>query len=93
MNIKFKVLALTFSMLFFGSITATSIAQVVSSPNSITVTDEDDDKDKNKKKSKTTAKSDATDVKSCKEKKKCCNSGVMLKDENCKDKKSDPDKK
>ncbi|MFK5856741.1 MAG: hypothetical protein QM503_11465 [Bacteroidota bacterium] len=91
---KVKVLALTFSMLFFGSITVNSFAQVLSAQNSITIVDNDDDKDKNKKKS--TAKCDdkkgTAKVKDCDTKRSCCGS-VKLKDDDCKDKKSDKDKK
>ncbi len=47
---KIKILALTFSMMFFGSITATSYAQIVKTGNSITVVDNGDGKDKKKKK-------------------------------------------
>ena len=91
---KIKVLALTFTMLFFGSITATSFAQVLASTNLITVVDNDDDKDKNKKKS--TAKCDdkkgTVKSKDCDTKRSCCGS-VKLKDDGCKDKKSGKDKK
>ncbi len=91
---KIKVLALTFSMLFFGSITATSFAQVLASTNTITVVDNDDDKDKNKKKSTAKCDDNKVEVKSkdCATKKGCCGS-VKLKDDGCKDKKSDKDKK
>jgi len=91
---KIKVLALTFSMLIFGGIAATSFAQVTASTNTITVVDNDDDKDKTKKKS--TAKCDdnkaAIKSKDCDTKRSCCGS-VKLKDDDCKDKKSDKDKK
>ena len=83
---KIKVLALTFSLIFFTSITATSFAQVVSSTTAITVVDDDDDK-KNKKKSSTKECKDASD-KSCKTTKKSCCSSKGLKGDSCKDKKS-----
>ncbi len=93
---KVKVLALTFSLLFFGSMTATSFAQVLASTNLITVVDNDDDKDKNKNKKKSTAKCDdekgTVKSKDCDTKRSCCGS-VKLKDDGCKDKKSDKDKK
>ena len=88
---KIKVLALTFSLVFFASITATSFAQVVTTTNTETVID--NDKDKNKKTAKTENKKATADYKSCKEKKSCCNHDVMLKDESCKEKKSDKDKR
>ncbi len=84
---KNKVFALAFSMLFFGSITATSYAQVVTSSNLITVVDNDKDK------TKTNNKKKSGDSKSCKDKKSCCDHKVVLKDDSCKDKKSDKDKK
>ena len=91
---KVKVLALTFSMLFFGSITATSFAQVLATSNLTTVVDNGDGKDKKKKKSseKCDDKKGSAEFKSCDEKKSCCGS-VKLKDDGCKDKKSDKDKK
>ena len=90
---KIKVLAITFSLVFFASITATSFAQAITTTNTQTVVDNDKDKDKNKKTAKTKNKKGTADYKSCKEKKSCCNHDVMLKDEACKDKKSDKDKK
>jgi len=90
---KIKLLALTFSLVFFASLTATSIAQVISTPSTITVVDGDKDKDKDKKTSKTSDKKAATGKKACDEKKSCCNGKVMLKDDSCKDKKSDKDKR
>ena len=91
---KFKVLALTFGLIFFTSIAATSFAQVVSTTTNITVVDDDDDKDKNKKKATTKTK-ECKDVgdKSCKTAKKSCCSSKMLKDDSCKDKKSDKETK
>jgi len=93
---KIKVLALTFSMLLLGSITATSFAQVLASADLITVVDNDDDKDKNKNKKKSTAKCDdkkgTVKTKDCDAKRSCCGS-VKLKDDGCKDKKSGKDKK
>ena len=90
---KNKVFALAFSMLFFGSITATSYAQVLTSSSLITVVDGDGD---GKDKKKTNKKKKSADSKSCKEKKSsCCDHKVVLKDDGCKDKdkKSDKDKK
>ncbi len=91
---KIKVLALTFSMLFFGSMTVTSFAQVLASTNSISIVDNGDGKDKNKKKS--TAKCDdkkgTVKTKDCDTKRSCCGS-VKLKDDGCKDKKSGKDKR
>lgn len=81
---KIKVLALALSLLFFGAISVTSFAQVVNSTSTIAIVDKDKDKDKKKSKKETT--------KECKAKKSCCSS-KMLKDESCKDKKSDKDKK
>lgn len=85
---KIKILALTLSFLFFGAISATSYAQVVSSTTIVAQVDKDKDKDKDKKKSK----KETSKTKSCKTKTSCCSS-KMLKDESCKDKKSDKDKK
>jgi phage tail tape-measure protein len=93
---KIKVLALTFTMLFFGGITATSFAQVLASTNTIAVVDNDDDKDKKKNKKKSTAKCDDTKAavksKDCDTKRSCCGDD-KLKDDDCKDKKSGKDKK
>ncbi len=93
---KIKVLALTFSMLFFGGITATSFAHVLSSTNTISVVDGDDDDDKDKKKKKSTAKCGDQKVsaksKDGTKKSSCCGS-AKLKDDGCKDKKTDKDKK
>lgn len=91
---KIKVLTLALSMLFFGGLTATSFAQVLSSTNTISVVDGDDDDDKDKKKSK--AKCDDKKVssksKDCASKRSCCGS-AKLKDDGCKDKKTDKEKK
>lgn len=81
-----KLIALSLSMLFFGSIATTSFATTFQVANQSTVVD--DDKDKNKKKAKTAdAKS-----KDCKTKKSCCKSS-QLNEKSCKDKKVDGDKK
>jgi len=92
---KIKVLALTFSMLFFGGITATSIAQVVSVNNATTiVNNDDDDKDKKNNKKTKTAKCDEVKSKGCNEvqKKSCCGHD-KAKNDGCKDKKGDKGKK
>lgn len=81
-----KLIALSLSMLFFGSIATTSFATTFQVTNQSTVVD--DDKDKNKKKAK---KSDAN-MKDCKSKKSCCKSS-QLNEKSCKDKKDGGDKK
>jgi|GEM_PF-472695 hypothetical protein len=87
---KIKILALTFSMMFFGSITATSYAQIVKTGNSITVVDNGDGKDKKKKKTKSSK--ETMGKKSCDDVKKSCCGSVQLKDDGCKDKKSNIEK-
>jgi len=89
---KIKVLALTLSMLLFGSITATSFAQVLASTNSTTIVDNDDDKNKKKKTAKCDDKKGTVKSKDCDTKRSCCGS-VKLKDDGCKEKKSCKDKK
>ncbi len=84
---KIKVLAIAFTLFFSASITATSYAQVINSTVNTTVVD--DDKDKNKKKSKDCKDAVKSD---CKTKKACCGDS-KLKDDSCKDKKSDKEKK
>lgn len=87
---KIKILALTFSMLFFGSITATSFAQLIETGNSITVVDNGDGKDKKKNKTKGTKES--MSKKPCNDAKKSCCGEVKLKDDGCKEKKSNTQK-
>ena len=78
---KKQIIALSLSMLFFGSIATSSFATTVQIANLITIVDNDDDKDKNKKKAKT---SDSK-TKDCKTQKSCCKS--ELNEKSCKDKK------
>ncbi len=88
---KIKVLTLALGLLFMGSITTSSIAQVISTPTSITVK-KGDDKNKKKNTAKKSAKCDDKcndkSMKSCKEKRSCCGDS-KLKDDSCKDKKAD----
>ena len=78
---KKQIIALSLSMLFFGSIATSSFATTVQVANQTTIVDNDDDKDKNKKKAKT---SDSK-TKDCKTQKSCCKS--ELNEKSCKDKK------
>ncbi len=71
-----KVLALSLSILFFGSIATSSFAMTTGSINTNMVVDEDDDKDKGKKSKK--SKED------CKTEKSCCD--YKTGDKSCKDK-------
>jgi len=72
-----KVLALSLSILFFGSITSSSFAMTTGSINTSVIVDNDDDKDKKSKKSKK-SKDD------CKNAKSCCD--YEKADKSCKDK-------
>jgi hypothetical protein len=83
-----KLIALSLSMLFFGSIATTSFATTFQVANQSTVVDDDDDKDKNKKK----AKANDNKFKECSSKKSCCKSAEFDK-KSCKDKKDGGDKK
>ena len=66
-----KFLAISLSLLFFGSMATSSIAATMSSTTDIAVVKQDDDKDKKKAKAKNAeAKSGE-----CAPKKECCSSG------------------
>ncbi len=69
-----KVLALSLSILFFSSITASSFAMTTGSISTNVVVDDDKDKDKKSKKSKD----------DCKSAKSCCD--YKKGDKSCKDK-------
>ncbi len=71
-----KVLALSLSILFFGSLTVSGFAMTTESINTNIVVDNDDDKDKDKKSKK--SKED------CKSAKSCCD--YKKGDKSCKDK-------
>ena len=71
-----KVLALSLSVLFFGSIATSSFAITTGSINTNIVVDNDDDKDKNKKSKKSKEE--------CKNAKSCCD--YKQGDKSCKDK-------
>ncbi|RLD42033.1 MAG: hypothetical protein DRI89_08325 [Bacteroidetes bacterium] len=88
---KKKVIAISLSILFFGSIATTSFATPVQVASLTTKVDNDDDKDKNKKKAKTPEKKSENKTKDCNTKKSCCKSELYEK--SCKDKKGGGDKK
>jgi hypothetical protein len=81
-----KVLALSLSLLFFGSVATSTFAGTVNMTNDIV--NVDDDKDKDKKKSKSTAKATTEKSGDCSTAKKteCCQ-------KTCDDKKSATAKK
>jgi len=74
LKMRKKVLALSLSILFFGSITSSSFAMTTGSINTSVIVDNDDDKDKKSKKSKD----------DCKNAKSCCD--YKKADKSCKDK-------
>ena len=82
-----KVLALSLSVLFFGSIATSSFAMTTGSINTNIVVDNDDDKDKDKK-SKKSKKS----KEECKNAKSCCDYKQGDKSCNDKDKVKEDDK-
>jgi len=82
-----KVIAISLSILFFGSIATTSFATPVQVAGLTTIVDNDDDKDKNKKKAKTSENK----TKECNTKKSCCKS--ELNEKSCKEEKGGGDKK
>ena len=76
-----KVLALSLSVLFFGSIATSSLAMTTGSIN-INIVDDDDDKDKNKKSKK--SKDECKNAKSCcdyKQGDKSCNDKDKVKED------------
>ncbi len=75
---KKRILALSFGILFFGSIATTTFATVIQHQNTITIVDND----KNTKKAKKNKKSSA---KECATKTECCSSA---KKSSCDEKKS-----
>lgn len=81
-----KVIALSFGLLFFGSMATTTIAATLQLGDKTSVVD--DDKDKNKKKAKTSENK----TKECKTEKSCCKS-EMYEKSSCDDKKKGGDKK
>jgi len=81
MKMRKQIIALSLSILFFGSIASSSFATTVQVSDQTTIVKNDDDKDKNKKKAKTNDKK----TKECKSEKSCCKSELYEK--SCKDKK------
>ncbi|MCF6169391.1 MAG: hypothetical protein L3J66_00250 [Bacteroidales bacterium] len=85
-----KLIALSLSFLFLGSMATTSVAMTLQVTNQTTIVNKDDDKDKNKKKAKT---SDSKKAKECKTEKSCCGKTEMY-EKSCKsDSKKGGDKK
>lgn len=76
LKMRKKALALSLSILFFGSITASSFAITTGSISTNIIVDNDDDKDKNKKSKKSKD--------NCKSAKSCCD--YKKGDKSCKDK-------
>ena len=74
-----KLIALSLSFLFVGSIATSSLATTLQVSNQITIVNKDDDKDKNKKKAKTSEKK----AKDCKTEKSCCDKSKMY-EKSCK---------
>lgn len=68
-----KIITLSLSLLFFGSIATSSLATTLQLGNQTTVVD--NDKDKNKKKAKASDKK----TKECKSEKSCCKSELYEK--------------
>ena len=79
-----KVLAISLSLMFIGSIATSTFAMTVNTTNEIV--NIDDDKDKNKKKAKTTTTTSEKKSADCSAKKEFCQ-------KSCDDKKSGIDKK
>ena len=79
-----KLIALSLSFLFIGSIAASSLATTLQVANQTTIVNKDDDKDKNKKKKAKTSEEKAKD---CKTKKSCCDKSKMtekkVKEKSC----------
>ena len=79
-----KVLAISLSLLFFGSIATSTFAMTMNTTNNIV--NVDDDKDKNKKKAKSTTETSEKKSADCSAKKECCQ-------KSCDEKKGSSDKK
>jgi len=77
-----RIITLSLSVLFFGSIATTSLATTLQVVNHKMIVDGDKDKDKDKKK----AKASDNKTKECKSEKSCCKS-EMYEKSSCKDKK------
>ena len=84
---KKRILAISLSLLFFGSITTSAVASTIQAGHEVAIVKKDDD-DKDKKKAKTEAKAESKSEKSgeCAAKKECCSKSSAEKSA-CNDKK------